>query len=537
MNRTRQILAISMLASFFIYPAWSQASGGIGNQSLNREMQAFLNSNEYYPVPGDIFSLSIIVIGPGSQAFLGSQGSISYSVVLNRDYSLYLPVAGSISVKGLHFEQIRQRVIESINKRIAVDYIDFQFAIPLSFQIFVNGLVQRPGPVTASSIMRVSDIIGAVGGLAAGASSRRILLTRSDGSQQSVDIQSYLRRGDKNANPLLLPGDKISVGQALKTVRIEGAVLSPGYYELVDTDLLNDVLEFSTGLTVNAAKDFARLLRINEDGTYSTSTLDLNKDRQIKLMNGDVIRVPTATENSSFITVEGPFYGKANNGVDPATMPTSQVNLPVASSEGASLQGLTLPSPIKVYLPHYPGMNLYDIMEKLGGPTLYARGSRGRVIPAKGGEDLGFDPIELWKTPEECRKIIIYPGDYVLIPMKNQIVSIAGEVNLPRVLPYMEKRSLAEYLAYAGGIKISGDRGSIALYDASGKRLKRVKLDYIPEPEDIVVVQPNGWKAFANWWDQPGPISSTTKVLGFLSIIATLASTIITILTGVKIIK
>jgi protein involved in polysaccharide export with SLBB domain len=515
--------------------AQNAAIGQIG-ATVNKEMQAFLNSNEYFPMPGDIFSLSIVVIGPGSKVVMGDQGNTTYSIVLRKDYSMDIPVAGLMTVKGLNFEQLRDKVIDSVKRKLAVDYIDFQFATPLSFQVFVNGLVQKPGPSNVSSVMRVYDAIQASGGFVAGATSRRIVLKRADGSERRVDIQDYLRNGSKESNPLLLPGDRISVGQALKTVRIEGAVLSPGIYELVDSDVLSDLLSFASGMTVNATKESARLVRVNDDGTYSTLYLDPAKEKNFALLNGDVFRVPTASENSSFVTVEGPFYGKANNGVDPIVLPSASLSVPAFSVDGASLQSISVPSPITVHLPHYNGMNLYDIMEKMGGPTLYARGAVGRIYGENGSERQSFDALALWAKPEECRKIIIYPGDYVFVSMKNQVVSVAGEVNIPRVLPYMEKRTVRDYLALSGGIKLTGVKDSFTLYDSIGKRVKKVDLDYVPEPEDVITVEPNGAKAFNVWWDQPGFIGATNRIIAYIGSIAALVSTVLTILKTLGII-
>lgn len=490
--------------------------GGLGNQSVDRDMQIFLNSNEYYPVPGDIFSLTVVAIGPGSQALLTGEGSNTYTMVLKKDYTMYVPLIGSLALKGLNYDQIREKVLDTVNRRITADFIEFRFLQPVSFQVQINGLVQKPGPVNASSIMRVSDVLLAAGGPVPGATNRRIALKRADGSERSVDFLDFQRNGRKDSNPLLLPGDKVIVGQAMKTGRIDGAVLSPGFFELVDSDRIPELVGFANGLSPKASKGPYRVVRANGSGGYSIIEVEFDKARDFELLDGDAIQVPTKNLNSDYVVIEGPFFGKPINGLEPVVAPTASLSVPAISSGGANLQSVTVPQPVRVTLPHFDGMNLYDVMDKLGGPTSYARGSIGKVYNAKGEETSSFDVMALWSSPEEGRKVILLAGDYVLVMSKNQVVSVAGEVFMPRVLPYMDKRTVREYLALSGGVKPSGVSTSFTIFDSSGGK-KKAGMDYIPKPEEVILVNQNGWAAFSTWWSQPGPISTITIILGFLS--------------------
>jgi hypothetical protein len=106
----------------------------------------------------------------------------------------------------------------------------------------------------------------------------------------------------------------------------------------------------------------------------------------------------------------------------------------------------------KLDLPWYPGMNLYDVMEKLGGPTPFALREGARIFSLDGSSSRPFDPVALWSDPEEARKLMIEPGDFVYAPMKNQVVMVGGEVNIPRALPFMANRRASDYLALAGGM-------------------------------------------------------------------------------------
>jgi hypothetical protein len=49
-------------------------------------------------------------------------------------------------------------------------------------------------------------------------------------------------------------------------------------------------------------------------------------------------------------------------------------------------------------------------------------------------------------------------------------------------------------------------------------------LDYQVQPEDILIVEPSGWKAFNEFWTRPGPISAILQVLGFVNTTVSVAS-------------
>jgi protein involved in polysaccharide export with SLBB domain len=122
---------------------------------------------------------------------------------------------------------------------------------------------------------------------------RRVVLARADGNKRTLDLLSYFQTGDMANNPLLRPGDGLSVGFAPEVVRIEGAVVNPGSYELLEGEGIERLVELASGLGPEALPSRARIVRRSEAGSYQTILADPTAGAGTPLEHGDVFRVPS----------------------------------------------------------------------------------------------------------------------------------------------------------------------------------------------------------------------------------------------------
>ncbi len=105
--------------------------------------------------------------------------------------------------------------------------------------IYVMGAVAKPGVVQKDGAI---DLVGGVllsGGPAKGADLRKVtIVRRGPGATRTiqVNLENYLERGDEVSNPLLMPGDTVTVGSR------RGSILS-----------LNNVRGFATIISAAAA--------------------------------------------------------------------------------------------------------------------------------------------------------------------------------------------------------------------------------------------------------------------------------------------
>ena len=107
--------------------------------------------------------------------------------------------------------------------------------------------------------------------------------------------------GTHNNRPLTIPlhsGDTIVVPEA-GTVQIDGEVNKPGSYQLASRMTLLGAIASASGLSYSAAVDKIEVIRELGGGQKALVTVDLEKialreGEDIRLRDGDVVRVPSA---------------------------------------------------------------------------------------------------------------------------------------------------------------------------------------------------------------------------------------------------
>ena len=150
-------------------------------------------------------------------------------------------------------------------------------------------------------------------------------------------------------------------------------------------------------------------------------------------------------------------------------------------------------------------------------------------------------------TKDECQNLIkkkVAPflsateNPVVIVRMSSYRVTVAGEVNSPKVVPVdNEKMSILEALAQAGDLTVYGCRDNVLLIreEADGTKTQhRLNLNdaniisspyYYLQQNDYIYVQPNKTKATGA---SVGP--TTSLWFSFLGIVTSLASLVVTIL-------
>ena len=173
-----------------------------GNAQMLR--QRILSATSYRMTAGDTYELQIQV---------GSERVSTFPLVLQDDYELELPYLGTIDVEGRLFSDVRREVVRRIRAQGTVRFASFVLRQPALFDVFIFGGVANPGIYTMTPLSRVSDLVTAAKGPQAGASLRRVELTR-DGGVAVLDLTRFSTRGDLAANPTLAPGDRVRIPRA-----------------------------------------------------------------------------------------------------------------------------------------------------------------------------------------------------------------------------------------------------------------------------------------------------------------------------------
>lgn len=175
--------------------------------------------------------------------------------------------------------------------------------VPPVRQVHVIGEVVRSGAVDYVEGLRLADYVNLAGGPTAQAQLTAVsLLREKDGkvTTESVDLTLFLRGRDLRGNPVLQPGDIVTLSRA-SGVYVAGEVKTPGAFDPREGFNVSDYIGLAGGATQEA--DLAQVLVTSAGGAKSggpqTRKVNLSQlyetgktDSDLSAKSGDTIVVP-----------------------------------------------------------------------------------------------------------------------------------------------------------------------------------------------------------------------------------------------------
>lgn len=267
-----------------------------------------------YPIgAGDI--LGVEVFGFGN---LSSQSAIS------SDGFIAAPLIGRSRVAGLTIEETREQLTRQYARFVKNPQVLVSLKSPQATRVSVMGEVAKPGlyPLTRRGVL-LTEILSEAGGRSQNAGNRILLLPApriineaqtSDSTPSvhfastsphlqentGVEIDLEALTGQIDQRPLLvpvLPGDTIVVPEA-GVFEVDGEVTVPGSYKLASRTSALGAIASAQGLTYAADVNHVEVIRDTGGGRKALMTIDLEEiglqgKRDIRLRNGDLVRVPS----------------------------------------------------------------------------------------------------------------------------------------------------------------------------------------------------------------------------------------------------
>lgn len=217
---------------------------------------------------------------------------------------------GKIVVRGMTLNQFEDAAREQYQRRN--NPTDFEFIATLtrlkSIHIFITGEAFRPGSYSVSAVTTLFNALYACGGPSDHGSLRHIKLLRG-GRSYSADFYDFLLKGSARGDHALQGGDIIHISRAAHRVLVEGEVSRSGFYEVLEKERLNDLIDLAggirpTGLTKNV------FVETTQPGQQRiTRDIDMADTRAVaglRLMDGDRVLVrPLFPRITNVVVVEG----------------------------------------------------------------------------------------------------------------------------------------------------------------------------------------------------------------------------------------
>ncbi|MFH1387091.1 MAG: polysaccharide biosynthesis/export family protein [bacterium] len=304
MNKKRSIATVLLLALCF-----SSLPSGAVVVSEKYDM-----STEYLLGPGDVLEVhawddkqpDLLYVNPipaGVTTALGDPHTMTVSV----DGRLYIPVLGTIYVKGLTIRDIEKALIRSIRKMEVTGppQVSVFLKIPKGVNVDVLGEVGSPGtksiPDGDPQFRSIINYLQAAGGLSSFADSSNIKVIRKmeNGETETltVDLRKISTDRELGQNIILQTGDTVIVGRTTKNnVRVMGEANGGGLFPYTQGDTVADYIVAAGGLKKNSAADSIRIIRNNvNDPIIKNIKLSKyfseGKKDQTQVLPGDIIYV------------------------------------------------------------------------------------------------------------------------------------------------------------------------------------------------------------------------------------------------------
>lgn len=389
-------------------------------------------------------------LGPGDKIVLILTGDVERSDELDvtREGFVVIPDVGQVNVSNLTLGQFEDvlytrlgRVYSGVRRGSdATTHFSVSVSKLRSNQIFVIGDVQAPASYRISSAATALTALYAAGGPNDQGSLRRIEIRRGGNVVATLDLYSYLLRGDASQDVRLQQGDVVFVPVHGPRVRVDGEVTRQATYELKPGETLADALAAAGGLSATAGgrrvlidRILARGSRTGQGNDRAAIDVPLASDGgapAFQMMDGDVVRVPAISDRvRNRIVIDGNVY-----------------------SPGA--QGFT------------SGLTLEEALRRAGGvkPDAYL----GRVLVSRLRADSTRVQLRAMlrdTTGATVEPFVLAEDDQVMVFSKTnfrqeQRVVIGGAVRTSGMYPWREGMTLRDLILQANGLDESAFLGA-----------------------------------------------------------------------------
>ena len=388
-------------------------------------------SNLNLPTPSDY------ILGAGDKMFIdvyGESESYFQAEISPEGYAI-LENIGPVNLNGLSLEKAKLRLTNRFKKvypgiQSRKTFLNISVGIPRAIRINIAGEVNLPGTYNFSAFNTLYNALYVAGGITENATLRDIKLFRNNKLISTVDVYKFLTEGDGSSNVRLENNDLILVNTYSNRISIDGAVKSPGKFEMKDKETLLDLLNYAGGLSENAFKKSIKLTRII-DGQLKV--VDINSDQFdfFKPMDGDKYMIEKIIEKyNNRVIVNGAVFR-------PGTF------------------SLTEKMTVK---------NLIDKAEGLKTDVFFDKAYITRT-----NEDYSTSTIALnLKDELKNPNFILQEEDVLNILSINDLseenyIEISGQVNNPGIFPFSKNISLSDLILLAGGFKENATQNRIEI--------------------------------------------------------------------------
>jgi protein involved in polysaccharide export with SLBB domain len=426
-------------------------------ESQRRASQAMATIN-YHVSPGDVYILS----------YLRGGEVASISAVVQVDMTVNFRLFGVRDVTNIRFVDLRTELEDQIRRATPTSVPSLTIQRLGEFPVLIRGEVTMSQPIMVDGLTRLSDVLEERTTLIA--SRRTVRIENPPGSIREFDLFRAEREGILEHNPMLRPGDVITVGRASRLVEIVGHVQRPGTYELLPDDDLSTLIQtYADGYTLEADPDRTTIRSIAHGvgvDVPESRVRIVSNEEPIPLQNGDVIRVPSGIQFLPAVLFQGAVRNRSDTTFSINSEEAEPLPVSIQNDEGYG----------ELLVRFSSGELLSEVVQRISGDFLPEADLENALLieGRNSSSSLSINIKQLMQSRDSEYDRTLNDGDRIIIPFSQRFVVVSGAVRNTGRFPYIPGRSYQYYLALAGGVNPSqrwGIRPSV--FDREGNRKSR----------------------------------------------------------------
>lgn len=270
------------------------------------------------------------IIAPGDEIRIITYGNNSFeqNIIVDRNGNVNIKGYGLFFVAGNTFKTLKARLKIFLGKYLSglvsnpqKTFMDVSLVQLKPTKVVVLGQVESPGPQILNTSGSVLSALYAAGGIKYSGTLREIIVYRNNKILKTIDLYDYIITGNLDDDIRLTNNDIVFVSNRKNTIEITGEVKRSAFFETLEDEDLQKLVEFSGGLLPTTQTNKVNIQRIiPATDRLSTNIFDrelitvnyqksITNNKKIDIKDGDQIiffRILDLELNQ--VTVDGHIY-------------------------------------------------------------------------------------------------------------------------------------------------------------------------------------------------------------------------------------
>jgi protein involved in polysaccharide export with SLBB domain len=471
--------------------------------SMTIQLEQPIIKDKYRVGPGDRFKINII----------SSDNVNTYSLVVSPTGELLIPTIGVTNVYGKTLSRtilILEQLIHDWNQSAKVHII---LAGIRKFKIKVVGHLNNPGYFTATPVSRVSDIFKTISGdpRISNLTKRNIKLVRGNDTL-FVDLVKFGVTGNTRYNPFIQQGDILIFSLKESFVGLYGGIRTPGDYEFVPNETLEELISLAGGFKINAIKNKIEFTRFVNATEKQTSYIDYEQSNKIIVEPEDhfMVRFTKDYKRKKIVTIEGEVHFPGNYSIDENTTLSDIIDRSGGFTNWADPSHIRINNEIINSISDREKKRILIIPEE--NRSIPERAYiKARSLTRKG--TIESNSITQMET---LLKFKMVKDDQIIVPQSHDFVELVGGIMRPGRYPFYSDKTVKDYILLAGGKNETSIRSIFIIKSGTGQRIPAKKNTIIENGDTIFIpekMEYNSWIVLKDIFTALGQVAALIIVI------------------------